>query len=128
MIMPSSSECGSLSISLRFMYAPGSPSSALQMMYFWSALAFRQELPFIAGQESGAAAAAQLRGLDLLDHVLRPAVDQHLVERLVSAHADVFFNVVRIDESAIAQNDLLLAFEERHFVPRAEFRDTRAHT
>src|ERR1039458_8969603 len=42
MIMPSSSACGSPSISLRFMYAPGSPSSALQMMYFCSPSALRR--------------------------------------------------------------------------------------
>ena len=34
--MPSSSLCGSLSISARSMKAPGSPSSALQIRYFWS--------------------------------------------------------------------------------------------
>ena len=38
-----------------------------------------QELPLQAGEESGAAAAAQLGGLDLLDHHFRVGVDQHLV-------------------------------------------------
>ena len=38
--MPSRRLCGSDSISLRFMYAPGSPSSALQMRYFSGPAAF----------------------------------------------------------------------------------------
>ena len=36
MIMPSSSRCGSHSQTARSMNAPGSPSSALQIRYFWS--------------------------------------------------------------------------------------------
>ena len=84
-------------------------------------LGFGQELPLVAGQVSRAAASAQLGGLDLLDDELRPAVDQHLVQRLVPADRDVFLDVIGIDEAAIAQNDLLLAFEERHFVPQRHF-------
>ena len=38
-----------------------------------------QELPFEAGEEARAAAAAQLGGLDLLDHHFRVGVDQHLI-------------------------------------------------
>ena len=41
MSMPSMRECGSLSITARSMNAPGSPSSALQMRYFWSPFALR---------------------------------------------------------------------------------------
>jgi hypothetical protein len=48
MIIPSSSEWGSLSISLRFMYAPGSPSSALQITYFRSASARRMKSHLVA--------------------------------------------------------------------------------
>ena len=76
------------------MYAPGSPSSALQMMYFGVRHGLAQELPLEAGEEAGAAAAAQLGGLDLLDHQFGIGVDQHLVERLVAADGDVLLDVV----------------------------------
>ena len=46
MIIPSSSACGSPSSSERFMNAPGSPSSALQMMYLVSPGASMQNCHF----------------------------------------------------------------------------------
>ena len=67
-----------------------------------------QELPLVAGEEAGAAAAAQLGGLDLLDHHLRVGVDQHLVQRLVAADGDVLLDIVGVDQAAVAQHDLLL--------------------
>ena len=76
-----------------------------------------QEFPFETRQESGAAAAAQPRRLDLLDHHFRVGVDEHFVQRLIPADADVLFDVVRADQAAIAQYDLLLRFEEGHFLP-----------
>ena len=88
---------------------------------FLVGLGLGQEIPFVAGQESGAAAAAKLRRLELLDDAFRTAVDKDLVKSLISAHADVFFNVLRIDKSAVPQNDLLLALKERHFVPGRYF-------
>ena len=84
-----------------------------------------QELPFQAGRETGAAAAAQPRNLELLVHQLRRAVDQHLVQRLVAADRDIFFDVVRIDQSAVAQDDLLLSAEERNLVPHRNGSDSR---
>ena len=54
-----------------------------------------QEVPLVAGEESRAAASAQPRSLDLLDHSIGAAVDEHLVERLVAADGDVFLNVGR---------------------------------
>ena len=85
-------------------------------------LSLIKELPLVAREISGAAPAAQFRCLDLFDHGLGPSVNQNLVERLVSSDADVFLNIVGIDEPAVAQNDLLLALEERHFVPGWHFR------
>ena len=38
-----------------------------------------QELPLEPGEKTRAAAAAQLGGLDLLDHQFRVGVDQHLI-------------------------------------------------
>src|SRR5579864_8415978 len=83
-------------------------------------LGFRlgEELPLVAGKISGAATAAQLRGLDLLDHGSRVGVDQNFIELLISTDCDVFLNVVRVDDAAVPQNDLLLTFEEGNVVPR----------
>ena len=64
MAMPSSRRCGSPSITARSMNAPGSPSSALQIRYFWSAGCLRANLPLRAGREAAAAAAAQAAPLD----------------------------------------------------------------
>ena len=65
------------------------------------ALGLAQELPLAAGGEAGAAAPAQLGGLDLLDHRFRIAVDEYLVQRLVTAHGDVLLDVVRADQPAV---------------------------
>ena len=78
------------------------------MMYFCSAAALRRNSHLRPVRIAGAAAAAQLGRLDLLDHQLRVGVDQHLIERLVAAHGDVLFDVVRADQAAVAQHDLLL--------------------
>ena len=88
---------------------------------FLVGLCLGQEVPLVARQESGTAAAAKFGGLDLFDHHLGSAVNEDTVKCLVAAYPYVFFNVIRIDEPAIAQNDLLLAFEEWHFVPQRYF-------
>ena len=93
---------------------------------FLAGLGLRQKLPFVAGEITGAAASAQLRRLDLLDDVLRPAVDQDFIERLVAADRDVLLDIVGIDEAAIAQDDFLLTLEERDLVPVRDFRITGA--
>src|SRR5580693_847681 len=77
-----------------------------------------QELPLIARQKSGAAAAPQLGGLDLLDDQLRLVVDQRLIKRLVATDRDVLLDVVGIDQPAITQHDLLLSLEKGNVVPR----------
>ncbi len=51
------------------------------------ALRFGQEIPLVAGKKTGAATPAQPRRLDLLDHGLGAAIDEHLIERLVAADA-----------------------------------------
>ena len=85
-------------------------------------LGLGQKIPLVAGEEAGAAAATQPGGLDLLDHGVFAAVDEHLVEGLVAADGDVFLNVGGVDEAAVAQDDLLLAFEEREGVPGRDLR------
>lgn len=85
-----------------------------------------EELPFEAGEEAGAAAAAQLGGLDLLDDKLRIGVDQDLVEGLVTADGNVLFDIVGVNEAAVAQHDFLLRLEERNGVPGRDFGETLA--
>ena len=84
---------------------------------FGVAFGLGEEIPLVAGEEARAAASAQARGFDLLDDGVSAAVDEHLVERLVAADGDVLLDVGGADEAAIAQNDLLLAFEEGQRVP-----------
>ncbi len=88
---------------------------------FLVGLGFGEKFPFIASQVASTAAAAQLCGFDLLDDVFRPTIDQHFIKGLVAANSNVFFDVVWIDEPAIAQDDFLLTLEERHIIPRRHF-------
>ena len=85
-------------------------------------LGFGEEVPLVAGEEARAAAAAETCCLDLLDDSIFAAVDEDLVESLVAANGDVLLNVRWIDESAVAQDDLFLAFEKRKRVPRRDLR------
>ena len=96
------------------------------MMYFWSASALRRNSHLRPVRIAGAAAAAQLGGLDLLDDHLRVGVDQHLIERLVAADGDVLLDIVGADQAAVAQHDLLLRLEEGNVVPGRDLRDIRA--
>ena len=84
---------------------------------FGVAFGFGQEVPLVAGEEARSAASAQARGFDLLDHGVAAPVDQHLIQRLVAADCDVLLNVGRADQAAVAQNNFLLALEERQRVP-----------
>ena len=77
MAMPSRTRCGSLSRTLRSMNAPGSPSSALQMTYFWAPCGLGDGVPLEAGRVAGAAAAAQAAAGDLVADLGRG----HLGER-----------------------------------------------
>ena len=80
-------------------------------------LGLGHKIPLVACEKAGAAASAEPGGLDLFDNAVGAAVDQHLVKSLIAAHSDVFLNVRRIDETAVAQNNLLLPLEERDCVP-----------
>jgi hypothetical protein len=85
-------------------------------------LGLGQEIPLVAGEEACAATSAEAGGLDLLDDAVGATIDEHLVEGLVAADGNVLLNVFGVDEAAVAQDDFLLAFEERNRVPRGDFR------
>jgi threonine dehydrogenase-like Zn-dependent dehydrogenase len=88
------------------MYAPGSPSSALQTRYFSGPAAFARNSHLFPVRKPGAAAAAQLGGLDLLDDAGRVLVDQDLVQGLVPADRDVFLDVVGVDQPQLRRTIL----------------------
>src|SRR5579872_5404330 len=85
-------------------------------------LGFGEEFPFVASKVTGASTSAKLGDLDLFDYAARVGIDQNFVECLITADRDVFFDVVRIDDPAIAQNDFLLAFKKGDFAPGRHFR------
>ena len=90
-------------------------------------LCLGEELPLVSREISGATATAQLRSLDLLNDVLGAAVDQDFVKSLITTDGDVFFDVIGIDEAAVAQNDFFLSLEEGDVTPETGFRDIRGH-
>ena len=70
------------------------------------------ELPFHTGREAAAASAAQTGIEDFLNDLLRCHRGQHLVECPVAVSADVFIDVFRIDQTAVAEcNTVLLCIE-----------------
>ena len=96
----------------RSMNAPGSPSSALQTMYFALGVLVVPRLPFDAGGEARAAAAAEAGGLDLVDHLLRGELGERLAGGHVAVARDVGVDVVIVHGAAVAQRDLDLFLEE----------------
>ena len=112
MAMPSSTRCGSPSSTARFMNAPGSPSSALQITYFGLTGALRHQLPFHAGRETRAAAPAQAAGFDFGDDLFGLHRGEHLAQRGITVAGDVFLDVFRVNQAAIFEDDLLLFGEE----------------
>ena len=89
-------------------------------------LGLGQKVPFVAREKAGSAASAQPGCLNLFNNAFLAPVDQHFVERLVAADSNIFFDVRRIDQSAIPQDDLLLPLEEGDRVPRRNIRITLA--
>ena len=81
---PSISRCGFFCISRRSLKVPGSDSSALQQRYL-SIVALGDEAGLLAHREAGAAAAAQARLLELVEHRLRGHLEQRLAQRAVAA-------------------------------------------
>ena len=79
------------------------------------------ELPLHAGGEARAAAAAQAGLQDLLDHLLRRHLEEHLLDGLVAVARDVVLDLLRVDDAAVAQHDAVLLLVERDVRLRDEF-------
>ena len=73
------------------------------------------ELPFQAGGEAGAAAAADARLLDLIDDLIGGHLGERLGEGGPSVHGDVFVDAFGIDDAAVCAGDLVLMAEEVDF-------------
>ncbi len=116
MTMPSSTACVSPSRTPRSMKAPGSPSSALQTMYFWSpgCLAVRLHLTPV-GKPPPPRPRSPL-AVTVLDHGLRRHLPEHLGQGGVAVAHDVGVDVGRVDLPAVAQHHVHLAGEERDLV------------
>ena len=93
------------------MKAPGSPSSALQMTYLWSPGGQAGEAPLHAGEEAGAAAAAQAGLDDAVDQAVGVLLREHLAQGLVAADREVVVDDLGVDAAAVAQHDPVLARE-----------------
>ena len=67
------------------------------------------KLPLHARGEACAAAAAQARGFDHVNNLLRRDIlRQNLAQSSVAIYADVLFNAFRIDHAAVAQSNAVL--------------------
>src|SRR5208282_4795710 len=80
-------------------------------------LGLSQELPFVAGEKAGAATSTEPGCFDLLDYTFGASIDQYLVQCLITTDGDILLDVFGIDQSAIAQNNLLLSLEKGDCVP-----------
>jgi len=76
-----------------------------------------QQLPFQAGGESPAPAAAQARSLHLPHHPFGVGPGQHLLQRLVSSLGDIVVDAGRVDLLAGTQDGALLMSEEGDLLP-----------
>ena len=126
--MPSRTRCGSLSRTLRSMNAPGSPSSALQMTYFWSPDGLGHGAPLEARGVAGAAAAAQPAAPMISS---RTSVERHLGEDLaqglIAAVGDVVIEALGIDEAEVLRGDPDLLLEEGALRLSLRVRADRGH-
>ena len=87
------------------MNAPGSPFVGVADDVLGEILRAPGELPLQAGEEAGAAAAAQPGVFHLAHHVLGRHLVQHLAQRSVTVAGDVLVDAFRVDEAAVAEGD-----------------------
>ncbi len=89
MVIASISENGSPSMTARSLNVPGSDSSALQIEVVRAGGLARDGVPLDAGRERRAAAAEQLRVLDLAQHALGPELEGAPQRRVAALRAVV---------------------------------------
>ncbi len=96
------------------MYAPGSPSSALQITYLIAPGALRHYLPLPAGGEPSAASSSEAGFTHFSNHLFRCHAFQHLGEGRVAADGDEIFDRTRVDLSVLGEENPLLGPIERN--------------
>jgi hypothetical protein len=99
-------------MALRSMNAPGSPSSALQMMYFGVAFSAAVSFHLRPVGKPAPPAPAQPRLLHFRDHLLRRHICDRLGQGLVAPQGQIVVDVLRVDDAAVAQRDSHLLAEE----------------
>ncbi|CCX42659.1 putative uncharacterized protein [Clostridium sp. CAG:1024] len=80
----------------------------------------RGKLPLHAGREACAAAAAKAGGFHEVDDLLRRHAREHFAERLIPVHADIFFDVLGIDDAAVAERNAHLGLVESRIGQRRD--------
>ena len=68
--------------------------------------------PFQTRGEAAAAAAAQPAVKDCLNDIVRRHGGEHLSERRIAVHGDIFVDILRVDHAAVSQRNALLRFIE----------------
>ena len=117
---PRSGTKGSPSISMRSEKVPESPSSALQTMYFCSAWSAEHRLPFDAGREGRAAAAAQARVRSPRSTIARRRQRERGVQSAVARRARGSRRALtRIGDADAREGQPLLVLEIRDLLGRA---------
>ena len=81
----------------------------------------RRELPLQAGGETGAASASQTAVQQDLDHIFRLFLCQHNAKSLVATGSYVFFNIFRVDHTAVSQSNPVLFFIKIRLIERSNF-------
>ena len=94
------------------MNAPGSPSSALQITYFFAPCDFATVLHF-SPVGKPAPPAAQTAFHDRVDEVFRRHFVQRLMQSLVTVRREVAFDPFGIHDAAVGEDDGQLFLEKR---------------
>ena len=76
------------------------------------------KVPLEPCRETSAAAAAQAGRFENFDHIVRRHLGQHPAERLIAVVGDVFVDILRVDNAAVAQRDTHLFFIKVGLVER----------
>src|SRR3989338_3055357 len=114
MIIPSMTLWGLPSSRLRSMKAPGSPSSALQMMYFGVAAWARITSHFWPVGKP--APPAQTGALHPVHHLLGGELGQHARQGRIAAHAQVVVDRLGVNLAVVAEEQAHLAAVEGHLL------------
>ena len=81
----------------------------------------RCEFPFQSGGKTGASSASQAAVQQDLDHIFRLFLCQHNAKSLIATGSYVFFNIFRVDHTAVSQSNPVLFFIKIRLIERSDF-------